>query len=124
KKNVNKKKPLKQVKAKNWLYFIIPAIFIAILAFIWDTDQQNHEISSSNKCNLETTLKKAKECTFVILRDDGGHGSGFSVSPGYLVTNKHVIEGANKLSTWINGEKELTVWNYSPTMDVAVLKLP
>lgn len=58
------------------------------------------------------------------MRDDGGHGSGFSVSKGYLVTNKHVIEGANKLTTWINGEKELEVWNYSPTMDVAVLKLP
>ena len=31
-----------------------------------------------------------------ILRDDGGHGSGVSIRKGFLVTNKHVIEGAKK----------------------------
>jgi S1-C subfamily serine protease len=58
------------------------------------------------------------------MRNDGGHGSGFSISKNFLVTNKHVIEGANKLTTFIDGEKDLMLWNYSPTFDVAILKLP
>jgi len=118
------KKSKKQVKSKKWLYLVVPLFFILLIVLFWDTDIPGTEPGSSNKCSIESTLKKAKDCTFVVMRDDGGHGSGFSVSPGYLVTNKHVVEGANKLSTWINGEKELTVWNYSPTMDIAILKLP
>ena len=119
-----KKKSAKKSQPKKWLYIVIPVVLLVLIVFFWDTDIPGTEPSSANKCSVESTLKKAKDCTFVVMRDDGGHGSGFSVSPGYLVTNKHVIEGANKLTTWINGEKELTVWNYSPTMDIAVLKLP
>lgn len=119
-----KKKSAKKSQSKKWLYIVIPVVLLVLIVFFWDTDIPGTEPSSANKCSVEGTLKKAKDCTFVVMRDDGGHGSGFSVSPGYLVTNKHVIEGANKLTTWINGEKELTVWNYSPTMDIAVLKLP
>lgn len=119
-----KQKSAKQSQSKKWLYIVIPVVLLVLIVFFWDTDIPGTEPSSANKCSVEGTLKKAKDCTFVVMRDDGGHGSGFSVSPGYLVTNKHVIEGANKLTTWINGEKELTVWNYSPTMDIAVLKLP
>lgn len=119
-----KKKSAKQSQSKKWLYIVIPVVLLVLIVFFWDTDIPGTEPSSANKCSAESTLEKAKNCTFVVMRDDGGHGSGFSVSPGYLVTNKHVIEGAKKLTTWINGEKELTVWNYSPTMDIAVLKLP
>lgn len=120
-----KKKSAKQLQSKKWLYIVVPIIFLILIVFFWDTDiPSTNEPGSTNKCSVENTLKKAKACTFVVMRDDGGHGSGFSVSPGYLVTNKHVIEGANKLTTWINGEKDLTVWNYSPTMDIAILKLP
>lgn len=70
-----------------------------------------------------TGVNDAKSCTVLVMRDDGGHGSGFSIAKGFLVTNKHVVEGANKLTTFIDGEKDLTLWNYSPTFDVAVLKL-
>jgi S1-C subfamily serine protease len=118
------KKTKKQLRPIKWLYITAPIVFFILIALFWDTDIPGTEPSSANKCSVETTLKKAKDCTFVVMRDDGGHGSGFSVSPGYLVTNKHVVEGAGKLTTWINGEKELMVWNYSPTMDIAVLKLP
>lgn len=82
-------------------------------------------VTDINSCREEGAVEMAKYCTYLVYRDDGGHGSGFSTRNGYLVTNKHVIEGANKLTTWINGEeREITVWNYSPTLDVAVLKLP
>jgi S1-C subfamily serine protease len=58
------------------------------------------------------------------LRDDGGHGTGFVINQGYLITNKHVIEGAEKLTVYLNGEKEVPVWNYSQNLDLAILKLP
>lgn len=81
-------------------------------------------ITDKSRCIEDNALNQAKWCTVLIVRDDGGHGTGFSVQKGFLITNKHVVDGAKKLTTWINGEKELTMWNYSPTLDVAVLKLP
>ena len=82
-------------------------------------------ITSRDSCYKENTLINAKNCTFRILRDDGGHGTGFVVKQGFLVTNKHVVENASKVTAWINnGEKELTVWNYDPTIDLAILKMP
>lgn len=81
-------------------------------------------ISDRSSCKEEDAVDLAKQCTILIVRNDGGHGSGFSITPGYAVTNKHVIEGASKLTTWIDGEKDLIMWNYSPTYDVAVVKLP
>lgn len=118
------KKTKKQPKSNKWFYIVPPLVIFILIAVFWGNDLPGTEPSSANKCSVESTLKKAKDCTFVVMRDDGGHGSSFSVSPGYLVTNKHVVEGASKLTTWINGEKELTVWNYSPTLDIAILKLP
>lgn len=89
------------------------------------TTSTNKIVSSNSAiCNEQEEIIQAKNCTVLVTRDDGGHGSGFSIAPGYLVTNKHVIEGAKKLSTWIDGKKELVLWNYSPTMDIAILKLP
>ncbi|MDP2633064.1 MAG: trypsin-like peptidase domain-containing protein [Candidatus Curtissbacteria bacterium] len=88
-----------------------------------DTISSSSEVCGRSNCP-ETGLNDAKMCTVLVVRDDGGHGSAFSIRNGYLVTNKHVIEGAKKLSTFIDGEKDLTLWNYSPTFDVAVLKLP
>lgn len=89
------------------------------------TDQSVSIIKDRRICNEQESLKTAKLCTFGILRDDGGHGSAMAFQKNYLVTNKHVIEGAKTLKTSVNGKlEELTVWNYSPTLDVAILKLP
>jgi len=81
-------------------------------------------ITNRGSCNKKTTLQQTKGCILRVLRDDGGHGTGFIIKPGYLITNKHVIEGATKLSVFINEEKEVKVWNYSSNLDLAVLKLP
>lgn len=100
----------------------------AIVFGISKNDSPNTQVANSetnqvdrNKCNEQETLAKVKNCTVLIMRDDGGHGTGFSIKPGYLVTNRHVIEGAKKITTWVNSEKPLTVWNYSDD-DLAVLK--
>lgn len=84
-----------------------------------------HIITDKKSCDEQWSLANAKNCTALVIRDDGGHGTGFSVSNGYLVTNKHVVEGAKKITTWFKGEEiELKVWNYSPVFDLAILKLP
>lgn len=88
-----------------------------------NSDTENF-ITSRKSCNKELTLQQTKGCVLRILRNDGGHGTGFIIKPGYLITNKHVIEGASKLSVFINGEKDVEVWNYSPNFDLAILKLP
>lgn len=106
-----------------WLIFFGLMIGIFLIVIFLNLNKSTTS-SNKDKCDVNATLSKVKACTLIILRDDGGHGSGFSIKPGYLITNKHVIEGANKLTTWINGEKELKVWNYSPTLDIAILKLP
>ena len=85
---------------------------------------ENTVISDKTKCIEDYSTNAAKSCTVLITRNDGGHGTGFSVKKGFIVTNKHVVEGAKKLTTWIDGEKPLTMWNYSPTLDIAILKLP
>lgn len=85
---------------------------------------ENTVITDKTKCIEDYGINQAKMCTVLVVRDDGGHGTGFSVKRGFLFTNKHVVDGAKKLTTWIDGQKELTMWNYSPTLDVAILKLP
>jgi S1-C subfamily serine protease len=80
-------------------------------------------IINRDLCDKQKTLDLVKYCTGLIKRDDGGFGTGFVIKKGYLLTNKHVIEGANKLTIWNNGkEHELKVWNYSSLPDLAVLK--
>lgn len=85
---------------------------------------ENTVIRDKTRCIEDYSINAAKACTVLITRNDGGHGTGFSVKKGFIVTNKHVVEGAKKLTTWIDGEKPLTMWNYSPTLDIAILKLP
>jgi len=54
-------------------------------------------------------------------------GSGFIVSAdGYIVTNNHVIEGANAAKVIVPGEKEpidAVIIGTDPTTDIAVLKI-
>lgn len=85
---------------------------------------ENAVITDKTKCIEDFSINQAKMCTVLVMRNDGGHGTGFSVRNGFLLTNKHVVAGAKGLTAWIDGWKELTTWNYSPTLDVAILKLP
>lgn len=114
-------------------FWFLGSSFVALLNYFQasrqiNTNQGSAITTSSEVCNRTNCapqgLSDAKNCTILVVRNDGGHGSGFSPKEGYLVTNKHVIEGASSLTTFINSEKPLTIWNYSPVFDVAVLKLP
>lgn len=115
-------------KVNKKLVLILAGIFLIIFLTLLITKVFKRNTVSTNTlkvkqaCNENKTLKQVKQCVFPIIRDDG-HGSGFSVKNNFIVTNKHVIEGATKLYTKIQNEEiELKVWNYSPSFDLAILK--
>ncbi len=75
-----------------------------------------------NQCNEQISLSRAKKCTFLV-KTDRAHGSAFAIDPHYLVTNKHVIDQAKQILTWIGMvETDLTLWNYAQEADLAILK--
>ncbi len=81
------------------------------------------ELEPAEQCDEQTALSRAKVCTFLIMTDTA-HGSAFAIEPNYLVTNKHVIDQARQISTWVGmAEAELTLWNYSQEADIAILKI-
>lgn len=114
-------------------YWIIGFIFTVLVLFPQILDKPLEQAKSENviydraSCDEEKTLNEAKACSTVIVRNDGGHGSGFSTNEGFLVTNKHVIEGAESVTVWYGGGQggweTAKVWNYSPTLDIAILKI-
>ncbi len=59
-------------------------------------------------------------------KPQSGLGSGVIVSTdGYIITNNHVVEGADKLKVLLNDEREFTakVIGTDPKTDVAVIKI-
>ena len=52
-----------------------------------------------------------------------GHGTGFSIKKGYLVTNYHVIEGAESVNVHYSADSVPAVVGFSKEMDIAVLKI-
>ena len=73
----------------------------------------------------EQEILLARRCSVPIVRSDQGHGSGFVVTSGFLVTNKHVIEDSDRFTILVDGmERGATLWNYSHTYDLAILKVP
>lgn len=55
-----------------------------------------------------------------------GEGTGFLISPeGYIMTNNHVVEGAERITVILQDRREFpaTVVGRDPTTDVAVIKI-
>jgi S1-C subfamily serine protease len=69
-----------------------------------------------------SAITQAKQCTAIVLTDQG-HGSGFSVKPGYLLTNYHVVQGSTNLKVYANQELPASVVAYSEAEDLALLKM-
>jgi S1-C subfamily serine protease len=52
-------------------------------------------------------------------------GTGFVLSPDRVMTNAHVVAGANSVTVEANGNPyDATVVSYNPTMDIAILSVP
>lgn len=72
------------------------------------------------------TTKSTTRNMFGYSTESAASGSGFVVSSkGYIVTNYHVIEGADSITVSFNNGKsyEATVRGYNENYDVAVLKI-
>lgn len=87
--------------------------------------QSNNSIQTltSTSCDEQNNLMQAKNCTYIV-ETENGHGSGFFIAKGYLVTNTHVIENSTQIYTWINGKREpVSLWGFSVNDDIALLKI-
>lgn len=88
------------------------------------SSSNNSKTVSEPVCREQESLAKVKSCTYLV-QTNLGHGSGFYVSGGYIITNRHVIEGANRIFTTKDDEDiPLTLWGHSKDEDLAVLKAP
>jgi S1-C subfamily serine protease len=75
-------------------------------------------------CNEQEMLDRVIVCT-VLVQTNKGHGTGFVVDDGFVVTNSHVIAGMKEASvTYEGNEYEVQLWDYDELQDVALLKLP
>ncbi len=73
-------------------------------------------------CNIGETVRNIKNCAYVIMQETA-HGTGISLGQGYIVTNKHVVDGGTIFQTRINGSvKDLELVKVSEEYDLAVLK--
>ena len=71
------------------------------------------------------SIRDARAASVTVLTSTG-HGSGFIVSPeGYVITNQHVVEEAQKVKVKLATEREIVgdVLRTDPVRDVALIKL-
>lgn len=73
-------------------------------------------------------VKKVLDSVVTVYRKDGGLGTGFFVSPEYIITNFHVVNGAGTLTIVSDNDKihlkPLTVVAVDTNYDLALLKAP
>ena len=110
---------------------IVGGTILVIFTSIWRMhlkSQKAAEIASASLtnaragCNMGETVSAAKGCTYIIIQERA-HGSGISIGKGYIVTNKHVVEGGTTFSTRIGTEVvPLDLVKSSDTNDIALLK--
>lgn len=90
-----------------------------------DKEKEIASASLSNPragCNIGETVRNTKNCAYVIMQETA-HGTGISIGQGYIVTNKHVVDGGTTFQTRINGSvKDLKLVKVSEKYDLAVLK--
>ncbi len=78
----------------------------------------------NSKSNFVSEIGVIEQAS-VTIRTAGGHGSGFLISsPGYILTNQHVVRDSREVIVILNGmEQRATVVRNDPARDVALLKL-
>jgi S1-C subfamily serine protease len=89
---------------------------------------QQQEVASASLtnpragCNIGKTVANTKSCAYVIMHEEA-HGTGISVGKGYIMTNKHVIEGGSSYTTRVNGDdRSLELISVSSEYDLALLR--
>lgn len=92
--------------------------------------QKEAEIASASLtnpragCNMGETVSSTKKCAYVITQEKA-HGTGISIGKGYIITNRHVIQGGTNYETRIDGKTApLELIKTSEEYDLAILKAP
>jgi S1-C subfamily serine protease len=110
---------------------LIPFIILLVItAYLIGLTTKNQVILpeenniTQKTCDMEKTQEKTERCV-VYIKSNLGSGTGVILDNGYIVTNKHVIEGENnfKIVDFNNKELSTKFWNYSEITDLAIFKL-
>jgi S1-C subfamily serine protease len=79
----------------------------------------NNPVVASTEPSVVKIRAIAPSCQKVL------EGSGFVLSPDRVMTNAHVVAGANSVTVETSGNPyDATVVSYDPTVDVAILSVP
>jgi S1-C subfamily serine protease len=95
-------------------------------------DAKNNSITKLSRVfspfpDQKSLIKQCMEGVVTIKTNDGSFGSGFFISKeGLIITNKHVIDEANKLYVYVGKDTsgiEATVLRYDNLSDLALIKI-
>jgi S1-C subfamily serine protease len=84
-----------------------------------DAALANNPVVESTEPSVVKIRAIAPSCQKVL------EGSGFVLSPDRVMTNAHVVAGANSVTVEASGNPyDATVVSYDPTVDIAILSVP
>jgi len=84
-----------------------------------DAALANNPVVASTEPSVVKVRAIAPSCQKVL------EGSGFVLSPDRVMTNAHVVAGANSVTVEASGNPyDATVVSYDPTVDIAILSVP
>ncbi len=84
-----------------------------------DAALANNPVVASTEPSVVKIRAIAPSCQKVL------EGSGFVLSPDRVMTNAHVVAGANSVTVEASGNPyDATVVSYDPTVDIAILSVP
>jgi S1-C subfamily serine protease len=84
-----------------------------------DAGLANNPIVAATQASVVKIRAIAPSCQKVL------EGSGFVLSPDRVMTNAHVVAGANSVTVEASGNPyDATVVSYDPTVDIAILSVP
>jgi len=84
-----------------------------------DSTLANNPVVASTEPSVVKIRAIAPSCQKVL------EGSGFVLSPDRVMTNAHVVAGANSVTVEASGNPyDATVVSYDPTVDIAILSVP
>jgi S1-C subfamily serine protease len=84
-----------------------------------DATLANNPVVESTEPSVVKIRAIAPSCQKVL------EGSGFVLSPDRVMTNAHVVAGANSVTVEASGNPyDATVVSYDPTIDIAILSVP
>jgi S1-C subfamily serine protease len=84
-----------------------------------DAALANNPVVTSTEPSVVKIRAIAPSCQKVL------EGSGFVLSPDRVMTNAHVVAGANSVTVEASGNPyDATVVSYDPTVDIAILSVP